>query len=295
MDSGILFVAVGHHNYGHMAANCAASCKLQSPEYPRALVCTENVANTIGSAKRAIFDEIKIISEDLYVRDGHKYFGLSKLNLYNLSPFQNTVFIDADSFVSPLRNLDELMSYPERLGFWVTNYSIAEGTLGWASFWGDVSKYADHLKFKGNRYCTGVQSSIIAFDKSAKSKEIFDNSILAHETIRENKLEYNSIWFNSIADELCFTCGLFMSEYIPAVINNMLYAVYTTTVVPSNQWKEIQAKHTIITFATGGGKMHSTSQNAYNQLANYYCTRAKIAPYHWKTKNTFNMNSIKKH
>lgn len=294
MDSGILFVAVGHHNYGHMAANCAASCKLQSPEYPRALVCTENVANTIGSAKRAIFDEIKIVGEDLYTRDGHKYFGLSKLNLYNLSPFQKTIFIDADSFVSPLRKLDELMTYPDRLGFWITNYSQQEGQTGWAGIWGDTGKYAEHLQFKGNRVCTGVQSSVIAFDKSAKSKEIFDNSILAHETIREKSLQYNNCWFNAIPDELCFTCGMLMSEFVPVVLDEILFPIYANTFIKSTEWKGIQEKHTIITFATGPGKMHSTSQNTYNQLANYYCTRAKIAPYHWKTKNTFNNNSIKK-
>ena len=85
---GFLTLAVGSY-YRYLAKYLAISYRLNSNNYyPLAVVTDERTEEL-----EKYYDSV-IVTED-EIKDGYLY----KLNLYNYSPFEETIFIDADSFV----------------------------------------------------------------------------------------------------------------------------------------------------------------------------------------------------
>lgn len=88
--NGIIIIATSHANYGNMAYNLALSIKCIEPTMPIALVWSERSLSHLTATQVAVFDHL--VELPLQYRTG---FGV-KLHLDQLTPFDNTLYLDAD-------------------------------------------------------------------------------------------------------------------------------------------------------------------------------------------------------
>ena len=112
--SGILIIAVGHLNYGRMAANLCASIKLFNDETKVALAYSESAISRLNEAELAMFDEKILVDKSMYkLGENTEAFIRTKTYMDKLTPFENTLFLDADMIwfgkTSPSKVLESLL------------------------------------------------------------------------------------------------------------------------------------------------------------------------------------------
>jgi hypothetical protein len=98
--SGVLVVAMGKPNYGRLAAALIQTVKAASPSVPVALAWSGDVLQALGDA-RPLVDHLIPIDAVLSEHAEHRDPFYVKLCADQLTPFEQTLFIDADSLIYP--------------------------------------------------------------------------------------------------------------------------------------------------------------------------------------------------
>ncbi len=94
---GILLIAIGHKNYGCMAANLAMSLRSNGCELPITLVTQPDTISRLDESYLKLFSEIKTIPPHCYTLKGNDVcFIKAKAHMDELTPYDYTLFIDAD-------------------------------------------------------------------------------------------------------------------------------------------------------------------------------------------------------
>lgn len=96
---GVLTMALKHPLYGRYAYNLALSIKSADMRTQVAVIADEEGLRHLHPGQRMIFDYIipPAVEKPL----------VNKFHLINLSPFEETLFVDADMIFSPLANFEE--------------------------------------------------------------------------------------------------------------------------------------------------------------------------------------------
>jgi hypothetical protein len=90
---GYLTVATRSEEFLRFAINLRLSCYLNDPQRPFCLVIDEVLMNKLVETKRShYFNHIKICDDDSIAWE-------TKFNLFGMSPFEETMYIDADSLM----------------------------------------------------------------------------------------------------------------------------------------------------------------------------------------------------
>lgn len=95
MKKGIIILSTGHAFYGRMAHNLCISIKATDKDFPVALVYDDSAIAHLSHRQRAIFDFMIPAAETGFA---------GKLGLDIVTPFEETVFIDADTVWLPNRS-----------------------------------------------------------------------------------------------------------------------------------------------------------------------------------------------
>lgn len=179
-DIGIVLVAVGSIDYGKMAFNMALSIKDKIKDLPIALICDENALAHIRQKDMWVFD---VIIEPEF-EQAHESFILNpfklKTSLYDLSPFQRTLYLDVDGLL--VGSLDALLSALEKAPFQIQE--VGRYTKATAKDCGTVwTKVKQEQNFPAVWDLYGLSdeaiypeynSSLIWFEKSDENKKYFD-------------------------------------------------------------------------------------------------------------------------
>lgn len=194
---GIVLFACGHPYYGRLAWNFALSVKAADRDFPVAVIHSENSLNHISVDKRWVFDQMILLP-------GSTGFGV-KLQIDQLSPFEETLLCDADMAWMPKRSPNELFEELKDYEFTsITegSYDIVTSDRGNASkryyFWADP----DEIK-KAYKLETGTlyqwRSEVIYFKKTKNVKSMFKK---AREIYAKPKLSTIMLFGNQVPDEL---------------------------------------------------------------------------------------------
>ncbi len=154
---GYLTLAVGDKKYLEMALNLALSIKLKDHRP----ICLLHDKDKIPEKYQQYFNRlIKIQPEDLIVGC------TNKIKLFKYSPFEKTLFIDADSLLIK-NDIDFFWNELKKYHFTVQGTKKIEGSWGPIEIKSYISKM--HLPYL---YITN--SGIMYFDKSEISKKVFN-------------------------------------------------------------------------------------------------------------------------
>lgn len=195
---GIVTIAVRHPYYGRMAYNLCATVKAENPDAVFAVIADESGLLHLSEYQKQLFDEIIPI-------DGKPLHGVSlKLMLHELSPFDETIFIDADTIWIPGARVDNLFNeFPEDCYFSAItegehNFETKESDVSKKyTFWADVESIGKEYRFKKGKIFQW-RSEVMFLRKGKKTKEFFAlaNKIYSNPSVGFLK------FVNGVPDEL---------------------------------------------------------------------------------------------
>lgn len=194
MDRGVLILALGHYYYGCMAANLAISIKKVSPNMPIHLV-SHGQALAYVQDKMRFFDSHEVINEDYIKINGDVKYFKAKTHIYDLSPFQETIYLDADMVWcrQPVENAFNELS---AVDFTIANRGeeVISDTTKW--LWGNPQDFKQFGAILPNYH-----SEFVYFKKCERIKAYFD---LVKETYLNPPIPHKQ-FAGHIADEFAFT------------------------------------------------------------------------------------------
>ena len=175
---GILLLALGQPHYGNYAANLAMSIKFNLPNMPIALLHDETAIRHISGDKRiTLFDQLIEVPKDVYQVDGESRFIRTKNFLYSLSPFEETLFLDADIILFPHsgQQITKLIEELSSCDFSVSSrghYELDKLNDKTYSQWVSIDDVKKAYGIKKGKYY-GLHSEFIWFKKTAKNDKFF--------------------------------------------------------------------------------------------------------------------------
>lgn len=158
--TGIVLIATGQPYYINAAYNLCLSIKCHSAETPVHLI-TDGVFDFLTDTQKFWFDSYKRI-HDLNPFQ-------AKTQLYALSPFDRTLFLDVDMIWNPARSILECLNQLKDITFTIANRGAI--TSEWD--WGNADEFKNHCQ---SPIVYNLSSEFIYFERSEQVKELFKHA-----------------------------------------------------------------------------------------------------------------------
>jgi hypothetical protein len=197
---GILTIAMKHTLYGRYAYNLALSAKSADMNVQVAVIADEEALRHLHPGQRMIFDYI--------IEPKSEKPLVNKFHVCELSPFQETLFVDADMIFSPMADFNEFFRSMTTIDWTMANRGkddIVKGISEWttkediAEAYGEVEQWYD------------LSSEWIYFKKNDLSYSIFANAEMYYE---DNKLKVRE-FAGDRPDEPYFNLSLISVDHKP--------------------------------------------------------------------------------
>lgn len=284
---GVLLIAMGHYNYGRMALNLAVSIKTTDPTVKIALAIAGNSLDEIGHYNlTGYFSDFIPVPQEAYTRDGKIEWIKAKTWMYDLSPFDETIFLDVDMLWHPVMKVSSLFDQLSKHELTFQNrghINLAKKKLDKKySLWADVNEVKEIYGFTKGKYYQ-LHSEFVYFKKSKRVKKFFDDAKFNYDHL----LVKSFVFGGAIPDELPFGIAMIQNEIYPHQ-ENFLPVYWEVTekrqmhTNPGELYKEFYAYST-------GGSFHSKSMKIfYNNLAKYFFNKAGLQnPYQLMNKRDY--------
>lgn len=289
MKKGVLMLALGHPNYGNMAATLAASIRYTSPDVHITLIYAGDAINYFNEQKRALFDSIRKAPAKVHTYNGNREAYIkAKVHLYELSAYDQTLFIDVDMLWLYKRPIDELfdelagVSFTiQNDGFWdMANKPQPSGYVQWCSL-KDVAKA---YKLRSGKFYR-VFSELIYFERSEAARALFERA----QEIYENPLCPVTEFAGALPDEFAFSMAMIKEKLYPH--QDEFYPIYWQ---PRDKHKPIDVvADNYYGLSIGGSVTHSVITEQYNRLAKGYFSKLGLQnPYRVLNKKRWNNNRL---
>ena len=196
LKNGILIIATGSPYYGRMAYNLAVTIRRVS-SMPIAVVHSGAALNHLSEKQRSMFTELIEAKEEAFK---------AKLDIFELTPFTNTLYLDADMAWLPEKTPEELFEKMKGRAFQCItegyyDYKTSEDKSSTAYyFWCDPIVARDVYRLENTLPKT--RSEVIYFEKGAR--KIFAD---AKKVYNNPKLNYKE-FVKGVPDELAFNIAL---------------------------------------------------------------------------------------
>lgn len=206
LDKGIILVSFGTATYAKYAYNMAYSIKHYCQSLP-IFYYTDGVG--LDQIDQSIFD--KVVIQEFNIKDP----GINKINLFTLSPFEKTLYLDVDGVC--LKDIRPLFDNLEGSGVFaqVIDSGSKSDKIGY-SIWAENSVIWDHFKLPEEAILPALQTSIIYFDRSKKALNFFSQLEENYKCPLE-KDKYSILWGMKKyhPDELYYSGTMAQVEIMP--------------------------------------------------------------------------------
>jgi hypothetical protein len=280
MSKGVLILAMGHPYYGEMAANLAMSLKFADKETKICLAWEGDAKNHLTPAKLNLFDVIKEVPQEYILKGGKKAYFKAKTYINKLTPFDETIFLDADMIWFGKKPISQLFEELKDLDFTIQNRDFIDFAVPIVnenySIWANVQEIKDTYKFNKGRYYS-LHSEFIYFKKT-KAVEAYFKDV---QKIYENPKVKATVFAGDIADELAFTIAMCKHELYPHKTPFLpIYWAKAETSISIN--KAIEKYYA---YSMGGNTVNSTMTQKYDAMAKAYAYHMGLKAWTFKPKN----------
>ncbi len=272
MTRGILIQALGHNNYYQMAVVLAASIKANEPDMPICLVTDNDVKDSHVGLFRMVKKPTK---KSIYKGNKIEYIK-AKLFMYDLSPFDETIFLDADQITIDSCKYLPIFEELASIDFTMSNTGLAN-----TSIWADMKEVKEVY---GENPFWNFHSEFVYFKKSKEVKKYFDAAIKVYE---ENKIKTATRFSGAtMADELAFQCAAIITGIYPHKENWTPNFWFDRD--HANSRKMPYELKNYVTYSIGGNSIPTNVKNNYNILAKHYFAKLGLSnPYQVVDKKQF--------
>lgn len=272
MKKGILIFALGHDYYYQMAVALAASITHNDPGLQICLVSD----HVILPEHEFLFTIVKKPTDKSVTQKGEKQYIKAKLFMYDLSPFDETIALDADQILIAGKKLSPVFDELKDIKFTMSNHGTSE-----VSNWCDIKEV---LKLYGGKDYWSYHSEFVYFKKDPEVKKYFAAAIKIYE---ENKIKSATKFANAnMADELAFMAASMVAGLYPHQMNWSPNFWYNSNLPLARKYPYELTD--FLTYSVGGNQLPQYVQNNYNNLVAHYFYQLQLKnPFTVKNKKSF--------
>jgi hypothetical protein len=285
MSKGIYMLALGHPNYGKMAAALAATMKFADKQIKIAVFYNDNALGKLSNAELNLFDEKIELGAHYYTNvDGSFNPIKARLYAYDQTPFDETLCIDVDNLWISKITPTEVMEGLSANSFTIANngHTIADEKANKKfSPWAKIADVIKAYDIKGKRfYDTSGEWFYFKKDETAKSFfEVAQNIFNTPPTIKVSKFIGQAI-----PDELAFAIAIAQTELYP----HENYYRPTSWNVKQTYMALCDLRKLCYSLCMGGSSNNQHLIKNYNRwCAHVYKNLDLQNPFTWKQKKHF--------
>lgn len=272
---GIIITALDSPYYGKYAFQLALSLKHTSPNVSLSLLCNDSGKSHLTTGELAFFDKIIKVNKTAVTSHGRPSTLKFKTYLYDISPYDRTLYIDADTLFNPRRSVEDMLSeLPKDCVFTMQNRgsidlktATPEQLNSRFTIWANSKHIKDAYKFKDGKLFN-LSSELIYFKKDPKVKALFDT---AKKEFDNPKVQYE-LFNGGVPDELPFAISMIKHEMYPhdEKWRPFYWEAFDKKRLLNNP-RDLYQSHYGVSF--GGNIQESFIKKFYNNLAQYYCNQ----------------------
>lgn len=272
---GIILTALDSPYYGKYAFQLALSLKYTSPNVSIALLCNDKGMAHLSKSELNFFDKIIKVNSVAVTSNGREATLKFKTYLYDVSPYDATLYLDADTLFNPKRSVDDMIAeIPKDCVFTMQNRGCQdlakltdEQLNSRYTIWANSLHIKKAYKFEEGKIFN-LSSELIYFKKDASVKALFDK---AKKVYDNPKVQYE--FFNGgVPDELPFAIAMIETGMYPHLENwRPFYWESFDKKRLLNNPRDLYAQYYGTSF--GGNMQENFIKKFYHNLAQYYCNQ----------------------
>lgn len=292
MKKGIVIYALGHNNYYRMAEVLAASLIVngaREDDISIGLIC-DNESKLVHPE---LFNVIIHLPVEKFTVKGKVVFNHATILVYDLSPFDVTIKLDADMVWLNNRKPSDLFKSLEEVDLTFENNGFAELQKAdrKRSVWAPPEEIQKAYNFTGEEKCYTVFGEFLYFKKSKENKSFFSK---VKSIYHKPKVACASFSNGTFTDELAFQIAIMQTGKYP---HQDHFAPILNLFLGYNQFRDkyaYQLPATFYAYSIGGNITPTWQRNQYNTLANHYFTKLGLQnPFQVVDKKRFLPERIK--
>ena len=276
MTRGILLIAMGHENYIRMAVNLAASILYNDSSAMIHLVHDGKYEELSENEKR-LFSSEEVPDYDIWHTDGHEDFIKPKTRMYELSPFDRTLYLDVDMIWLIDRPIYPLFNELEGIDFAIMNEGPKE-----ACYWSNPTEMREMVGHDNPMYI--FYSELVYFERCKRVNEFFSEA----ENIFDNPVPGTKGFAGSaMPDELAFILASLKTGVLPHK-ENWLPIYWFFRCKSHRHLQPFQLSDLYYGYSIGGNITPEYAKAHYNNLVAHYAVQMGITrPYKVRDKRSF--------
>jgi len=185
---GVLLMALGDPRvYAYYAYNLAVSIKYCSPETNIAIVYNGNSLSHLNDIELFHFDKKILCPDEYFTHNGKTEYIKAKLYLDKLTPYEQTLFLDADMVFSPYKKMADLWNDFNNLNFTMACRGESEVDAG-QSAWVDLKEVSMYYGFDK---WYDLSSEVIYFNNTGLVDTLFDDARSYYNDVLLNVREFS--------------------------------------------------------------------------------------------------------
>lgn len=273
---GVIILALGHAYWGRWAYNLALSIKYTSPNIDITLLYAGDGKAQIDTS---IFHKVIEVPKKYYFTGRNEYMKV-KTALYELTPYDETIYLDADT-IWLKRPIEELFN--KKYDFTMANRSFKDlkseinDDFG---VWASPKYIKEKFNFKSGKFYN-LSSEFIYFKKTEKVKQLFSDAFKIYDKPLEHK-----IFNGGMPDELPFTISMIKNDIYPHEDNYKPFYWEAAQTPPQRLEGGDLAPY--YAYSMGGHLSHPIMKKTYNNYVKFYSKQFNIMhPYLWLEKRNW--------
>jgi hypothetical protein len=288
MEKGIVILAVGHTNYGKMAAALAASIKAVQ-DFPITLLWEGEAISKLSDVERNLFSLIKLPYELTHNEDDSLNALKARMHAYSLSPYDSTLFLDVDNlWISNLKPSDVFKELKD-VSFTIQNAGYVdciENIKPHFSVWAELPDVIKAYNIEGKKFYR-LFGEFIYFKKDEVAKKLFDQALEVFNSKPDIKV--TEFIGQKIPDELAFSIAMAKTGIYPHKDNYYPTSYYFTVSLRKDTFKAIyELSKKYLLMSMGGSSSPKPLVEKYNsKIKLVYKELGLSNPYQWINKKNY--------
>lgn len=274
MSTGILMIAMGHENYIKMAVNLAMSIKANSK------VDIHLIHNggyyDLSTEEQALFASNAIPASELWNTNDKQDLIKPKTRLYELSPYDRTLFLDVD-MIWLFRPVDELLNELNGVEFAIMNTGPQE-----KCYWADPAELRQFTKSEHPMYV--FYSELLYFEKNANTKAFFKH---VKQNYDKPKVKSKQFAGSHMPDELAYIMASLQTGVLPHQ-DNWLPVYWYLRDKKHRHLQPYQLTKIFYGYSIGGNVTPQYAKAHYNNLSTHFANAMGMKkPYQVRDKRSY--------
>lgn len=274
MSTGILMIAIGHENYIKMAVNLAASIKASSDVHIH--LVHDGKLWDCSQQGQQLFYSNGLPLPKLWHTGEREDPVKAKTRLYEVSPFDKTLYLDVD-MIWLNRSVDELLAELDGVDFAIMNQGQEE-----KSYWADPTEIRSIVGYEHPMYV--FYSELLYFEKGDRMKDFFKK---VKDNYDKPKVKSKTFGSSHMPDELAYIMASLQTGVLPHA-DNWLPVYWYLRDKKYRHLQPYQLADMFYGYSIGGNVTPQYAKAHYNNLATHYANSQGLKkPYQVRDKRSY--------